>query len=336
MAAAIARGWAGNRDRLLFFDADAEKARKLAGELGGEAADSNADLAERADVVVLAVKPGALEQAAGELAGVKAVISILGATSLEKVEAAFGEAEVGRIMPNLAVEVGAGVLCIAGNFSAEVRGRLDALGSVVEIPDSQFDVATALMGCSPAYFALVAEALAEAGVDAGLDEELVEKLVVEAAAGTGALMRVRRPAESSGLGHLAGGQHRSRPRRARARRRAGGICRRRARLAGADARMIALALSRGDVADYVGALFLVYIILILIRVLISWVPRMPYNPALRAVLDFVSETTDPYLNLFRRVLPPIGGGGLGIDLSPMIGIIVLYVLRALVVGLIDG
>ncbi len=100
--------------------------------------------------------------------------------------------------------------------------------------------------------------------------------------------------------------------------------------------MIALALSRGDVADYVGALFLVYIILILIRVLISWVPRMPYNPALRAVLDFVSETTDPYLNLFRRVLPPIGGGGLGIDLSPMIGIIVLYVLRALVVGLIDG
>jgi YggT family protein len=100
--------------------------------------------------------------------------------------------------------------------------------------------------------------------------------------------------------------------------------------------VIALALSRGDVADYVGALFLVYIILILIRVLISWVPRMPYNPALRAALDFVSETTDPYLNLFRRVLPPIGGGGLGIDLSPMIGIIVLYVLRALVVGLIDG
>ncbi len=195
MAAAIARGWAGNQDRLLFFDADAEKARKLAGELGGEAADSNADLAERADVVVLAVKPGALEEAAGELAGAKAVISILGATSLEKVETSFREAEVGRIMPNLAVEVGAGVLCIAGSFSAEVRGRLDALGSVVEIPDSQFDVATALMGCSPAYFALVAEALVEAGVEAGLDDELVEKLVVGAAAGTGALMRVRRPAD---------------------------------------------------------------------------------------------------------------------------------------------
>jgi pyrroline-5-carboxylate reductase len=191
----MARGWAGNGDRLLFFDADADKARKLAGELGGEAADSNTELAERADVVVLAVKPGALEQAAGELAGVKAVISILGATSLEKVEGSFPEAEVGRMMPNLAVELGQGVLCISGSFSGEVRGKLDTLGSVVELPDSQFDLATALMGCSPAYFALVAEALAEAGAAAGLDEELAERLVVGAAAGTGALMRVRRPAD---------------------------------------------------------------------------------------------------------------------------------------------
>jgi len=99
---------------------------------------------------------------------------------------------------------------------------------------------------------------------------------------------------------------------------------------------LVLALNRQDVADYVAALFLVYIILILIRVLMSWIPRMPYNPALRAVLDFVSQTTDPYLNLFRRILPPIGGGGIGIDLSPMIGIVVLYILRALVVGLISG
>ena len=99
---------------------------------------------------------------------------------------------------------------------------------------------------------------------------------------------------------------------------------------------LVLAITRQDVADYVAALFLVYIILILIRVLMSWIPRLPYNPALRAVLDFVSQTTDPYLNLFRRILPPIGGGGFGLDLSPMIGIVVLYILRALVVGLISG
>ena len=100
--------------------------------------------------------------------------------------------------------------------------------------------------------------------------------------------------------------------------------------------MIPLALTRDDVADYVAALLLVYIVLILVRVLMSWVPRMPYNPALRRVLDFITETTDPYLNLFRRIIPPIGGGGFGLDLSPMIGIIVLVVLRGLLRGLIAG
>ena len=97
-----------------------------------------------------------------------------------------------------------------------------------------------------------------------------------------------------------------------------------------------LAITRFDVADYVSALFLVYIVLVLLNVLISWIPRMPYNRGLRAVLDFVKETTDPFLNLFRRILPPIGGGGFALDLSPMIAIIVLYVLRAVVVGLIEG
>ncbi len=96
------------------------------------------------------------------------------------------------------------------------------------------------------------------------------------------------------------------------------------------------ALTRYDVADYVGALFLVYIILVLLNVLISWIPRMPYNRALRASLDFVKETTDPFLNLFRRFLPPIGGGGMALDLSPMIGVILLFVARAIVVGLIEG
>jgi YggT family protein len=100
--------------------------------------------------------------------------------------------------------------------------------------------------------------------------------------------------------------------------------------------IVPLALTRADVADYVSALFLVYIGLILIRVLISWVPRVPYNRALRACLDFVTETTDPYINLFRRILPPIGGGGFALDLSPMIAIIVLFVVRAIVVSLISA
>jgi YggT family protein len=100
--------------------------------------------------------------------------------------------------------------------------------------------------------------------------------------------------------------------------------------------MIALALSRADVATYVNALFIVYIALIFANILISYVPRMPYNPYLRAVLDFITETTNPYLNLFRRFLPPVGGGGFALDLSPVLGIIVLFVAQAILVSLIAG
>ncbi len=95
-------------------------------------------------------------------------------------------------------------------------------------------------------------------------------------------------------------------------------------------------LSRSDVADYVSALFIVYIILVFCNILISYVPRMPYRPWLRSVLDFITESTDPYLNVFRRLLKPIGGGGMAFDLSPMIGIIVLFVAQAIVVGVVGG
>ncbi len=100
--------------------------------------------------------------------------------------------------------------------------------------------------------------------------------------------------------------------------------------------MIALAITRGDVADYVSALIIVYIGLIFCNILLSYVPRMPYRPWLRSVLDFITDTTNPYLNIFRRLLPPIGGGGFAFDLSPMLGIILLFLLQAIVPGLIEG
>jgi YggT family protein len=95
------------------------------------------------------------------------------------------------------------------------------------------------------------------------------------------------------------------------------------------------AIDRSDIADYVSALFLVYLILILIRVLLSWIPRMPYNPVLHAVVTFVHDVTDPYLRLFRRILPRVGGGAFALDLSPIVAILVLVVVRAIVVGVID-
>ena len=97
-----------------------------------------------------------------------------------------------------------------------------------------------------------------------------------------------------------------------------------------------IALTRDDVAAYVSALFLVYFILIFIRILLSWIPRIPYYPWLRAFVDFVHQVTDPYLNIFRRIIPPLGGGGFAIDLSPILAIIVLSIVWRVVVSLIAG
>jgi YggT family protein len=99
--------------------------------------------------------------------------------------------------------------------------------------------------------------------------------------------------------------------------------------------LLPLAITRSDIAEYVNALFLVYIILIFVRILLSWVPRMPYNPTLRTVVDFIHQVTDPYLNLFRRFLPPVGGGGFALDLSPIIAVFVLLIAQWLIVGAID-
>jgi pyrroline-5-carboxylate reductase len=195
MAAAMARGLAGRVDRMLFTDSGSGRAGELARELGGEAVGSNAELAQGADLVILAVKPAKLADVAGELASAKVVISLLGATSLATVSAAFPDATVVRVMPNVGVEIRKGVLCVAGEADSYVLGLLATLGHVVQLPDSQFDAATAVMGCAPAYLALAVEAIAGAGAAEGLDEGLARELVVETAAGTAELLREQHPAD---------------------------------------------------------------------------------------------------------------------------------------------
>src|SRR4051812_38421359 len=171
MAAAMARGWAGELGAMLFSDAGSGRARALAEELGGEAV-GNAELAERSDLLVLAVKPAKLDEVAPELGAVERVVSILAGVPLERTRQVFPGAEVLRVMPNVGVEVGSGVLCVAGDGAPELREALAILGRVVEIGDDQFDEATAIMSCSPAYMALVAEALADAGIAEGIDPRL--------------------------------------------------------------------------------------------------------------------------------------------------------------------
>jgi YggT family protein len=94
--------------------------------------------------------------------------------------------------------------------------------------------------------------------------------------------------------------------------------------------------SRTDVAQYVDTLVLVYLVLIFIRIIMSWIPRIPYNPVLNAVLKFVSDVTDPYLNIFRRVIPPLRMGPGALDLSPIVATFVLLIVGGIVSSIIQG
>lgn len=100
--------------------------------------------------------------------------------------------------------------------------------------------------------------------------------------------------------------------------------------------MIVAAVTRGDVANYVSALFEVYIILIfvyiLVNLMLSFGLRMPYSRWSDALLNFLRDVSEPYLRLFRRLIPSIGM----FDFTPMIAIVVLYVVRTLVVNAIAG
>jgi YggT family protein len=100
--------------------------------------------------------------------------------------------------------------------------------------------------------------------------------------------------------------------------------------------LLPLAVDRNDIAHYVNTLIIVYIVLIFVRILMSWVPRVPYYRWLDAVLNFVREVTDPYLNLFRRFMPALRVGGAGLDLSPMVATFVLIIVGRIVVTLIQG
>jgi YggT family protein len=96
------------------------------------------------------------------------------------------------------------------------------------------------------------------------------------------------------------------------------------------------AINRVDIADYLSTLLTVYIVLIFIRILMSWFTRIPYNRYLDAVIRFISEVTDPYLNIFRRILPPVRIGPGALDLSPIVGVLVLSIVGGIVINLIRG
>ena len=97
-----------------------------------------------------------------------------------------------------------------------------------------------------------------------------------------------------------------------------------------------LAISRVDVGDYVETLMYVYVVLIFIRIIVSWFRSIPYHPWLSAFLKFVDDVTSPYLNLFRRFIPIARLGPAALDLSPIVATFVLLIVGGIVVDVIRG
>lgn len=202
MAAAMARGWArgASPPEMSFCDLDAERAQALADEVGGTVAPDLRALRDGAEVLLLAVKPAALDEVAAELDGrAPAILSVLAATSTERLATAFPGVPVLRVMPNQPVEVGGGVLCyvLPDGMDAELAGSLvsllDDLGDAIPIAEEQIEAAMAVMSCAPAYVALFARALAGAGARNGLAPDVALQLVAGTLEGTAELLTVRDP-----------------------------------------------------------------------------------------------------------------------------------------------
>jgi pyrroline-5-carboxylate reductase len=196
MARALARGWG---DPVLCTDSGSGRARALAAELGGEALASNRELAERADLVILAHKPAQLADVAWEAAGsAKAVVSLLARTPQADVRSAYPGVPVFRVEPNTAVEVGRGVLAFAesdvpldGDLDERVRDLFARVGSVVQVPERLMGVAGGLSGVGPAYWALLVEAQVDAAVKRGMPAAMATDLILGAMAGSAELIRAR-------------------------------------------------------------------------------------------------------------------------------------------------
>jgi pyrroline-5-carboxylate reductase len=203
MAAAMARGWAagdGGPEAMLFCDLDPARAAAVAAEVGGQTRDSLPELAKDCEVLVLAVKPGALRDVAEELDGrAPALISILAATPTARIAEAFPGVPALRLMPNQPVEVRRGVLCYVAAEGmpdgdlVRLLELLEPLGDLIPLREDLMDPAMAIMSSSPAYIALVAEALARGGEREGLDPKLAGELVAGAMAGTAELLGKRDP-----------------------------------------------------------------------------------------------------------------------------------------------
>lgn len=100
---------------------------------------------------------------------------------------------------------------------------------------------------------------------------------------------------------------------------------------GGSANLSLLGDAVSSVTTFVYAFTAVYTVVIFAYIVTSWI-RLPYSPTLDRIQRFLYDVCDPYLRLFRRFLPSFGG----LDLSPTVALIVLWIVEQIVVRLIDS
>lgn len=186
-------------EEVLVSEPMAQRRQFLAQQYGVGVTDENLVAAKATDVLLLAIKPQVFEAVVSELANEERsspqlVISILAGVPLSKLELAFPQQPVIRAMPNTPATIGAGMTAIApGQFARsshleQAQRIFQAVGEVVEVPESLMDAVTGLSGSGPGYVAIVVEALTDGGVAAGLPRAIAAKLALQTVLGTAQLL----------------------------------------------------------------------------------------------------------------------------------------------------
>lgn len=159
----------------------------------------NVAAARDADVVVLAVKPQAMDKVLTQIAPVidakKLVISVAAGVPIAAIERRFPKgSRIVRSMPNTPALVGLGATAVSGGEHAtpndlELAKKLfDAVGTTWVLDESQLDAVTGLSGSGPAYIFLIIEALSDAGVKVGLSRHVALKLAAQTVYGSAKLL----------------------------------------------------------------------------------------------------------------------------------------------------
>ncbi len=172
-----------------------ERAAALKRKYGVSVTADVADVARKADLLFLAVRPQDVDSVATVvkplLKSTQCVVSIVAGKTLKKLRAALGaKVSLIRVMPNLALRAGAGMCAISPaaktpkKFVQAVEAILGGAGATVVLNEKDMDAVTALSGSGPAYFAYMEEAMAEAGVKLGLKAPIARLLAEQTMYGT--------------------------------------------------------------------------------------------------------------------------------------------------------